>query len=100
VVQPDLLYISGEQKKLVEEARINGPPTLRGATLLADHPEKTMECFALRDGAYSLIASGMDEDVDQRQKYYSCSACSFNIDDRRRALKSNDCRTCPLVPQG
>ena len=88
VVQPDLLYISGEQKKLVEEARIDGPPTLvveiispstsrkdriqkRNIYLKYEvqhywlvHPEeRTLECFALRDGAYSLVASGMDEDV-------------------------------------
>jgi len=88
VVQPDLFYISGEQKKLVEEARIDGPPTLvveiiSPSTSRKDriqkrniyqkagvqhywliHPEeRTLECFALRDGVYSLIASGMDEDV-------------------------------------
>jgi len=88
VVQPDLLYISGEQKKLVEEARIDGPPTLvveiiSPSTSRKDriqkrniyrkyevqhywlvHPEeRTLECFALRDGAYSLVASGMDDDV-------------------------------------
>jgi len=88
VVQPDLLYISGKQRKLVEETRIDGPPTLvieiiSPSTSRKDriqkrniyrkysvqqywlvHPEeKTLECFALRDGAYSLVSSGMDEDV-------------------------------------
>ena len=88
VVQPDLLYISGKQGKLVEEARIDGPPTLvveiiSPSTNRKDriqkrniyrkygvqhywlvHPEeKTLECFVLRDGTYSLVASGMDEDV-------------------------------------
>ena len=88
VVQPDLFYISGEQKKLVKEVRIDGPPTLvveiiSPSTSRKDriqkrniylkygvqhywlvHPkERTLECFALRDSAYALIASGMDEDV-------------------------------------
>ncbi len=88
VVQPDLLYISGKQKKLVEETRIDGPPNLvveiiSPSTSRKDriqkrniyqkagvqhywlvHPEeRTLECFALRDGVYSLVASGMDKDV-------------------------------------
>lgn len=88
VVQPDLLYISGEQKKLVKETRIDGPPTLAVEILspssrrkdrlqklniyqkvgvrhywIVDPEEKTLECFALRDGAYALVASGMEEDV-------------------------------------
>lgn len=88
VVQPDLFYISGKQKKLVGKNRIDGPPTLvveiiSPSTSRKDriqkrniyqkyrvlhywlvHPEeRTLECFTLRDGAYTLAASGMDEDV-------------------------------------
>ena len=88
VVQPDLFYISGEQKKLVKEVRIDGPPTLVVEIIspstsrkdriqkrniyrkygvqhywLVHLEERTLECFVLRDGAYLLVASGMDEDV-------------------------------------
>jgi len=88
VVQPDLLYISGEQKHIMKDTHIDGPPALiveilSPASARKDrlqkmqvyrraqvqhywivHPEeKTVECFSLRDGAYALVASGMDEDV-------------------------------------
>lgn len=88
VVQPDLFYVSGEQKQLVKEARIDGPPTLVVEVLspsstrkdrlqklriyqkaqvqhywLVNPEEKTLECFSLRDGTYALVATGMDEDV-------------------------------------
>ena len=88
VVQPDIFYVSGEQKKIIQEARIDGPPALVVEIIspsssrkdrlqklriyqkekvphywLVNPEEKTLECFALRDGAYALIAAGMDEDV-------------------------------------
>lgn len=88
VVQPDLFYVSGEQKLIVKEARIDGPPALVVEVLspsttrkdrllklriyqkakvehywLVNPEEKTLECFALREGAYTLVSSGMDEDV-------------------------------------
>ncbi len=88
VVQPDLFYVSGEQKVIVKEARIDGPPTLVVEVLspssrrkdrlqklrtyqkagvqhywIVNPEEKTLECFALRDGTYALLAAGMDEDV-------------------------------------
>lgn len=88
VVQPDVFYVSGEQKQIVKDARIDGPPTLvvevlspssrrkdrlqklriyQGARVqhywLVNPEEKTLECFSLLDGAYSLVATGMDEDV-------------------------------------
>ena len=87
VVQPDLFYISGEQRKIVQETRIDGPPKLvveivspssrRKDRLqkfriyqkagvehywIVNPEEKTLECFTLRDGLYTLVASGMDED--------------------------------------
>lgn len=88
VVQPDVFYVSGKQKIIVKEARIDGPPTLVVEVLspssgrkdrlqkmriyqkaqvqhywIVDPEQKTLECFALRDGLYALIAAGMDEDV-------------------------------------
>jgi len=88
VVQPDIFYISKEQKKIVKEARIDGPPTLvveiqspssrRKDRLqklriyqnvkvqhywLVNPEEKTLECFSLRDGTYALVAAGLDEDT-------------------------------------
>ena len=88
VVQPDIFYVSGEQEKLIKEARIDGPPTLVVEILspsnsrkdrlqklriyqkvkvqhywLVDPEEKTLECYSLTDGTYALFAAGMDEDV-------------------------------------
>ncbi len=88
VVQPDLFYVSGEQKTIIKEARIDGPPRLVVEILspssrrkdrlqkmriyqqapvqhywIADPEEKTLECFALRDGAYAVAAAGMENDV-------------------------------------
>lgn len=88
VVQPDILFISGTQKDIVKETRIDGPPLLVVEIIsetsrrkdrlrkrqiyqeagvqhywLVDSYEKTFECLALRDGEYILAASGMDEDT-------------------------------------
>ncbi len=88
VVQPDLFYVSGEQKMIVKDSRIDGPPTLVVEIIspsssrrdrlqklriyqsvqvqhywLVNPEEKTLECFSLREGIYALLAAGMDEDV-------------------------------------
>lgn len=88
VVQPDLLYVSGTQKDIVQYTRIDGPPTLVVEIIspstgrkdrllkmgiyqragvkhywLVSPEDKTMECFALKDRVYALVASGMDEDT-------------------------------------
>lgn len=98
VVQPDLLYVSGEQKPIVKEARIDGPPTLVVEIIspsgtrkdrllklriyqkakvehywLVDPQEKTLECFVLREGAYVLVASGMDEEVVEHPEFTGLS---------------------------
>lgn len=88
VVQPDIFYVSGKQKEIILKARIDGPPTLVVEVLspsnsrkdrlqklqiyqkygvphywLVDPEEKTLECFALKDDTYALVALGMDEEV-------------------------------------
>lgn len=88
VVQPDLLYISGNQKEIIKEKRIDGSPDLvveiispsnsRKERLekmqiyqkagikhywIVDPDERTLECFALCNGNYTILASGMDEDI-------------------------------------
>ncbi len=88
VVQPDILYISGGQKDIIKEARIDGAPLLAVEVIsessrrkdrlrkrriyqeagirhywLVDPYEKTMECLALREGEYVLTASGMDKET-------------------------------------
>ncbi|NLW44804.1 MAG: helix-turn-helix domain-containing protein [Syntrophomonadaceae bacterium] len=98
VVQPDLFYVSGEQKMMVKDERIDGAPALvveiispssgrkdrlqkmriyRKAGVqhywLLDPQQKTLECFALRDGYYALIASGMDEDVVEHPDFAGLS---------------------------
>lgn len=86
VVQPDILYISGEQRDIIKETRIDGAPLLAVEIIsessrrkdrlrkrqiyqeagiqhfwLVDPYEKTLECLTLRDGEYILAASGMDD---------------------------------------
>jgi excisionase family DNA binding protein len=88
VVQPDIFYVSGEQKAIVEYARVNGPPALVIEILspstsskdrfkkmhiyqcvrvqhywLVNPDEKSLECFSLNDGVYELVASGTDEEI-------------------------------------
>jgi len=94
VVQPDVFYVSGKQKEIVKDTRIDGPPTLVVEILspstarkdrlkklriyqkaevqhywLVNPEEKTLECFCLRDGAYALVAAGMDEDVVEHPSF-------------------------------
>lgn len=98
VVQPDLFYISSEQKQMVKETRIDGPPTLVVEVLypsssrkdrlqklqiyqkvqvkhywIVDPKEKTLECFALLDGFYSLVVTGMDEDIVEHPNFIGLS---------------------------
>ena len=94
VVQPDLLYVSGEQKQIIEDTRIDGPPSLIVEILslstirkdrlrkmqiyqkaevrhywLLDPKEKTLECYALQNGLYARVASGMDDDVVEHPNF-------------------------------
>ncbi|ATW25464.1 Uma2 family endonuclease [Candidatus Formimonas warabiya] len=98
VVQPDLFYVSGEQKLIVKDARIDGPPTLVVEVIspsssrkdrlqklrvyqkaqvhhywIVNPEEKTLECFSLRDGIYALVAAGMDEDVVEHPSFAGLS---------------------------
>lgn len=88
VVQPDLLYVSSEDKHIIKDTHIQGAPRLVVEILspstsrkdrmqkmriyqsagirhywLVNPMEKTLECFAWRDGVYALLVSGMDEDM-------------------------------------
>ncbi len=88
VVQPDLFYVSGKQGQIIKDARIDGSPTLVVEIIspstsrkdrlkklqiyqraqvqhywLVNPDEKTLECFSLREGVYSLVATGLDDDV-------------------------------------
>ena len=36
---------------------------------IANPEEKTLECFALRNGLYALVASGMDEDIVEHPSF-------------------------------
>jgi tRNA pseudouridine38-40 synthase len=40
---------------------------------LLDPQEKTLECFAWRDGVYALVASGMDEDIMEHPNFAGLS---------------------------
>lgn len=98
VVQPDLFYVSGEQQLIVKEDRIDGSPVLVVEILspssarkdrlqkmriyqkaevkhywLVDPKEKTLECFALHDGVYALVASGMEEETVEHPDFAGLS---------------------------
>lgn len=88
VVQPDILYVSGTQKEIIQSTRINGAPSITVEIIsessrrkdrlrkmqiylkagvqhywLVSPEEQTMECYALRNGLYALVTTGMDEDI-------------------------------------
>jgi Uma2 family endonuclease len=88
VVQPDLFYVSGEQKQIIKDTRIDDAPALVVEILssstnrkdrlqkmqiyqkvrvqhywLVDPDEKTIECFQLIGDLYALVSAGMDGDV-------------------------------------
>ena len=88
VVQPDLFYVSKEQKPIVQDTHVDGPPTLVVEIIspstnrkdrfkklqvyqhaqvphywLVNPDEKTLECFSLENGVYALVAAGLDGDV-------------------------------------
>lgn len=83
VVQPDLMFVSGDRLGIIREERIDGscylvvevmsPASRRRDRLhkmeiyrkagiphywLADPEEKTLEAYSLRDGVYALVAAG------------------------------------------
>lgn len=85
---PDLVYISGEQRELILETHIAGAPNLVAEIIspftrerdcgvkfnlyqkagvqhywLLDHEEQMLQCFALRNGGYTLAALGVAEDI-------------------------------------
>lgn len=98
VVQPDIFYIAGEQQSMVKDTHIDGAPKLVVEILspstrrkdrlkkmqvyqrarvqhywLVDPEEKTLECFALRNGLYALVASGMEEDIVEHPDFAGLS---------------------------
>lgn len=87
VVQPDLFYVSGQQKEMVQHTRVDGAPTLVVEILshssgrkdrvqkmriyqkagvlhywIVDPENRTMECYYLSNGVYGMMAGGMDEE--------------------------------------
>lgn len=98
VVQPDLFYISGEQKQIIKDSCIDDAPTLIVEILslstnrkdrlqkmqiyqkacvqhywLVNPDEKTLECFQFIADVYALITAGMDEDVVKHPGYAGLS---------------------------
>ena len=98
VVQPDIFYVSGEQKLIIKDTRIDGQPTLIVEILspstsrkdrlrklriyqqaevqhywLVNPEEKTLECFSLQDGTYALVAAGMEEEVVEHPSFAGLS---------------------------
>lgn len=94
VVQPDILYIAGNQLQIMKRNRIDGVPALTVEIIsksswrkdrlrklqiyqkagvqhywLVNPLDQTFECFALKNGVYSLVASGMDEEVIEHPNF-------------------------------
>lgn len=94
VVQPDLFYIPSSENNIIKEKRIDGSPELVVEIISPYNPrkdrlqkmqiyckaginhywlvnpeEKTLECFALRDGNYTLLVTSMDEDVVEHPEF-------------------------------
>lgn len=88
VVQPDILYVSGEQMSIIKKKRIDGAPALAIEVIsassrrkdrihkmqiylqagvrhywLVDPAEKTFDCFILQDQGYVPAATGSDDDT-------------------------------------
>jgi len=88
VVQPDIFYVAGEQKRIVKDERVDGPPTMVVEVIspssgrkdrlqkmkiyqkvkiqhywLVNPGERAFECFGLIHGVYALLAAGLDEDI-------------------------------------
>ncbi len=88
VVQPDLLYVAGNQQEIVKHTRIDGAPLLIVEVLspatsrkdrlqkremyqaagirhywLADPQQQSLECYQLQQGSYILAASSMDDEL-------------------------------------
>ncbi len=103
VVQPDLLYLTGQQKELIKDTRIDGPPALVVEIIsrsskrkdrfkkmqiyqkvgvqhywLVDPEEQSLECYSLRDNIYALITSGLDEDIIEHPDF---PGLSINLSD-------------------
>ena len=94
ILQPDLLYISGKKQHLIKKNRIDGPPQLvveiiSPYSVSRDRVQKTkiyqqaevkhywiinpnkkiFECFALKNSAYTLTVSAMEEDVIEHPEF-------------------------------
>ncbi|MFW6237977.1 MAG: Uma2 family endonuclease [Halanaerobiales bacterium] len=94
VLQPDLLYIQGEDQNLIKEKRIDGPPLLVVEIIspssggrdrvqkmniykkagvkhywIVDPEKKTCECFTLKNDEYTLTLSGMEDDVIEHPEF-------------------------------
>lgn len=98
VVQPDIIYVSGAQLDIIKEKLIEGVPTLVVEVMsaagrsrdrvqkirvyqkagvqhcwLADSGERTIECFALGETGYALVAAGMEDDVVEHPDFAGLS---------------------------
>ena len=88
VVQPDILYVNGNQLEIMKKTRIDGAPTLTVEIIsdssrrkdrvqklriyqkagvphywLVNPQDKTFECFVLKDSVYSLVVIATDDNV-------------------------------------
>ncbi len=98
VVQPDILYVASDQQSIVKDTHIDGAPKLVVEIIspsthrkdrlkkmqiyqragvqhywLVDPEERTLECFALRDGLYARVAAGMDDEVVEHPDFAGLS---------------------------
>jgi len=87
IVQPDLICVTGEQRKIIKETRIDGAPTLLVEIIsptsirkdriqkyqiyqdnkvknywIVEPDQKIVECYSLKEGVYSRTAGGMEDE--------------------------------------
>lgn len=96
VTKPDIIYVSGQQKSIIKDTRIDGAPNLivevtskatrtidefkrlqlylREGVLhywLVDFEVRSVLCFALRKDKYAVVAMGKDDDVIEHPDFAS-----------------------------
>jgi Uma2 family endonuclease len=68
----EIMSPSSARKDRLQKMRIYQKAQVQHYWLL-DPQEKTLECFAWRDGVYALVASGMDEDIMEHPNFAGLS---------------------------
>ena len=72
VLVVEILSPSSARKDRLQKMRIYQKAEVKHYWLV-DPKEKTLECFALHDGVYALVASGMEEETVEHPDFAGLS---------------------------